>query len=82
MLGIVILAIFVVFPLILLIVFRGRKSQGPPRLTKQTMLYAPGSTDIAAEAYHSSIRNMTMPFPLGKKEERKKTETFRKHSED
>ena len=82
MLGIVLLALFVVIPLIVLIFIRGRKSQGPPKPAKQTMLYSPGSTDIAAEAYHSSIRDFTMPFPLGKKKERKKTETFRKHSED
>lgn len=46
------------------------------------MLYAPGSTDVAGEAYHSPRKDSTMPFPLGKKEERKKTETFRRHEKD
>ncbi|MHA1963964.1 MAG: hypothetical protein ACXACG_09760 [Candidatus Thorarchaeota archaeon] len=82
MLGIVILSILVVIPLIVLFFIRGRDSQGPRKPAKQTMLYAPGSTDIAAEAYHSPRKDSTMPFPLGKKEEREKTETFRRHSED
>ena len=82
MLGIVLFTIFVGIPLIVLIFIRGRKSRGPPKPAKQTMLYAPSSTDIAAEAYHPSIRDSRMPFPLGKKEEREKTETFRRHSED
>lgn len=82
MLWIVLLSIFVVFPLAVLILIKGRKSRGPPKPVKQTMLYAPGSTDIAAEVYHSPRKDSTMPFPLGKKEEREKTETFRRHSED
>ena len=82
MLGIVLLAIFVGIPLIVLIFTRGRKSQGPPKPARQTMLYAPGSADIAAEVYHSPRKDSTMPFPLGKKEEREKTETFRRHSKD
>jgi hypothetical protein len=82
MIWIVVLAVCVVIPLILLIFIKGRDSQGPRRSGRQTMLYAPGSTDIAAEAYHSPRKDSTMPFPLGKKEKRKKTETFRRHSED
>jgi len=82
MMWVVLLSIFVVIPLIILVFIRGRKSQGPSKPAKQTMFYAPGSIDIAAEAYHLSIRDSRMPFPLGKKEERKKTETFRRHSED
>jgi hypothetical protein len=82
MLWIVFLSIFIVIPLIILVFIRGRKSQGPPRPTKQTMLYAPGYTDVAGEMYHSPRKDSTMPFLLGKKEEREKTETFRRHSED
>ncbi len=82
MIWVVLLTIYIVIPLIILVFIRGRKSQGPPRPAKQTMLYAPGSTDIAGEVYHSPRKDSTMPFPLGKKEEREKTETFRKHSED
>ncbi|MFX1560446.1 MAG: hypothetical protein ACFFBL_07645 [Promethearchaeota archaeon] len=82
MLWIVLLFVFVVIPVVVLILIGGRKSQGPPKPAKRTMLYAPGSTDIAGEVYHSPRKDSTMPFPLGKKEEREKTETFRRHSED
>ena len=82
MLGIILLTIFVGIPLILLIFIKGRKSERPPKPSKQIMLYAPSSTDIAAEVYHSPRKDSTMPFPLGKKEEREKTETFRRHSEN
>ncbi len=82
MLWIVILLVMVGIPLILLISFRGRDSQGPRKPSTQTMLYAPGSADIAAEAYHSPRKDSTMPFPLGKKKERKKTETFRRSAKD
>ncbi|MHA2077977.1 MAG: hypothetical protein ACW99X_10285 [Candidatus Thorarchaeota archaeon] len=76
--------------MILLIVFRGRKSQGPSKPQKQVMLYAPGSEDVAGGAYHSarktgampSRKTGAMPFPMGKKKERKKTETFQRHSDD
>jgi len=46
------------------------------------MLYAPGSEDVAGGAYHPGRKDGSMPFPLGKKKERKRTETFRKHSDD
>ena len=82
MLWLVILGMFVVLPLILLIGFKGRDSQRPRRSSTLTLLYAPGSADIAAEAYHSPRKDSTMPFPLGKKKERKRTETFRRSSKD
>jgi hypothetical protein len=82
MIWIAVLAICVVFPLVIIFATKDRRSQGPRKPMKQTMLYAPGSTDIAAEAYHSPRKDSTMPFPLGKKEKRKKTETFRRHSKD
>jgi hypothetical protein len=82
MLWIAVFGILVVIPVILLIVFRGRKSQGPSKPYKQVMLYAPGSEDVAGGAYHSARKTGAMPFPVGKKKERKKTETFHKHSDD
>lgn len=82
MLGITVLIICVLLPLVILLVTKDRRSQGPRKTSKQTMLYAPGSTDIAAEAYHSPRKDSTMPFPLGKKQKRKKTETFRRHADD
>ncbi len=78
MIWIVMLGILVVLPLIVLIFVKGRDSEGPRTSDKRIMLYAPGSADIAAEAYHSPRKDSTMPFPLGKKKERKKTETFRR----
>jgi hypothetical protein len=41
------------------------------------MLYSPGKTDQAGEFYHSARRDGAMPFPVGKKKERKRTDTFR-----
>jgi len=78
MVWIAVLSVLVVIPLIVLIFMRGRDSEGPRKPEKQTMLYAPGSIDVAGEAYHPALRSVAMPFPLGKKKERKKTETFRR----
>ena len=82
MIWVAIFGILIVIPVILLIVFRGRKSQEPSKPTKQVMLYAPGSEDVAGGAYHSARKTGAMPFPMGKKKERKKTETFQRHSDD
>ncbi len=82
MLGVALLGILVIIPVILLIVFRGRKSQSPPKPQNRVMLYKPGSEDVAGGAYHPALKAVAMPFPVGKKKERKKTETFRKHSDD
>ncbi|MHA2116092.1 MAG: hypothetical protein ACXABM_11400 [Candidatus Thorarchaeota archaeon] len=82
MIWVAIFGILIVFPVILLIFFRGRKSQGPSKPQKQVMLYAPGSEDVAGGAYHSARKTGAMPFPMGKKKERKKTETFQRHSDD
>ncbi|MFW9841122.1 MAG: hypothetical protein ACFFES_09515 [Candidatus Thorarchaeota archaeon] len=82
MIWIVIFGILVVIPLVLLTVFKGRRSQGQPTPQKQVMLYAPGSEDVAGGAYHSARKTGAMPFPVGKKKERKKTKTFQKHSDD
>lgn len=82
MLGIVVVIVLIVLPVIVLIACRGRDSQGPRKPGKRIMLYAPGSDDVAGEAYHPGRKDGTMPFPLGKKKERKKTETFRRSAED
>lgn len=82
MIWIAVLSVLVVIPLIVLIFMRGRDSEGPRKPEKQIMLYAPGSIDVAGEAYHPAQRVGAMPFPVGKKKERKKTETFQKFSED
>lgn len=82
MIGIVVLFVCVVLPLILLIFVKGRDSGDPRTPDKLTMLYAPGSIDVAGESYHPARRGGAMPFPLGKKKERKKTETFRRSLKD
>jgi hypothetical protein len=81
MIWVIIWGIFIVIPLILLVVFRESRSQRSPKPARRTMLYAPGSEDVAGGAYHSSRKTGTMPFPVGKKKERKKTETFRRHDD-
>lgn len=82
MLWLIVLAVFVIIPLIVLAVVRERTSPESGRREKRTMLYAPGPDDVAGEAYHPSRKDGSMPFPLGKKKERRKTETFRRHSKD
>ncbi len=81
MLGLFLIAIALLGPLIIL-AFRTNQRGGreSTHQRQQTMLYAPGDTDIAAEAYHPARKDGAMPFPLGKKKERKRTETFRQHS--
>ena len=52
---------------------KGRESitqEGPTRV------YAHGSRDVATEVYYPAIRDSAMLFPLSKKEEREKTETY------
>jgi len=40
------------------------------------MLYSHDSRDKVAEVYYPAIRDSTALFPLSKKEEREKTETY------
>ncbi len=82
MIWIAVLSVLVVIPMIVLFFMRGRDSEGSRKPEKPTMLYAPGSIDVAGEAYHPAQRVGAMPFPVGKKKERKKTETFRRSVKD
>ena len=83
MLGIIVLSVFVVAALVVLYSTRkGTRSTIRPRSEQPTMLYAPGSTDEAGQMYHPSRKDGSMPFPLGKKKERKRTATFRNQSGD
>lgn len=83
MLGIMILLVFVGAALVVLYSTRkGTRSSIRQRPEKPTMLYAPGSVDEAGQMYHSSRKDGSMPFPLGKKKERKRTDTFRGSSGD
>ena len=78
MLGYAILAFFVLAAAIIL--YYGSERTGiraSEKSTGQTMLYKHDSRDTAAEVYYPAIRDSTAPFPLSKKEEREKTETFK-----
>jgi hypothetical protein len=78
MLGIIVLMVFIGGALIAL--FSSQRGSQPSRPQERTMLYAPGSEDVAAAAYHPARKDGAMPFPLGKRKERKKTETFQNRS--
>jgi len=80
MLGIIIGLIFIGGILISLI--PKRRGGSPPKSEKPVMLYAPGSEDVAGESYFPARKDGSMPFPVGKREEREKTETFRRSVED
>lgn len=77
MLGLAVLAVFVLAAGIILM-SRARKhnTRGPRTPEGPSMVYAPGSRDVASEVYWPAIRGSTMAFPLSKKEEREKTETY------
>jgi hypothetical protein len=69
---------------LLLVVLSPKKRTSSTSSTKpkeRTMLLAHNSTDIVSESYLPAIKDMSMPFPIGKRKERKKTETFRRHSD-
>jgi hypothetical protein len=83
MLGVILLSIFVGAALIVLFLTRNGTRNTPSQKTETpTMLFAPGSADEAGRAYHPGRKDGAMPFPLGKKKERKRTETYRIHSDD
>ena len=39
-------------------------------------VYAHGSQDVETQVYFPTIKDTTMPFPMSKREEREKTETY------
>lgn len=72
-----ILAVIILAAVILLVSGLGKpRTRGPRRSDGQTMLYSHDSRDIAAEVYFPTFRDSTAPFPLSKREEREKTETY------
>jgi hypothetical protein len=81
MIGIAILGVFLLAAIILLAsnskrmgIRKSAKAKGP------TLLYSHDSRDKVAEVYYPAIRDSTALFPLSKKEEREKTETFQSRS--
>ena len=80
MLDVIVLLIFTVGIILALIPIR--KSTSSTKSQEPLRLYAPGSEDIAGGSYFPGEKDGSMPFPVGKKQERKKTETFRRHSDD
>jgi hypothetical protein len=73
-------AILGVFLLAVVIFFasdsRRTRIRRPTKPKGPTMLYSHDSRDKVAEVYYPAIRDSTALFPLSKKEEREKTETF------
>jgi hypothetical protein len=61
--------------IVLIGAYRSR-SNGPRTSESPLMLYAHGPRDVASEVYYPAIRDSTMLFPLSKREEREKTETY------
>ncbi|TFG34037.1 hypothetical protein EU527_05400 [Candidatus Thorarchaeota archaeon] len=77
MLGIIVGSVFLLAVVIFLFTYREKLRMSKPRTSRgPTLLYSPDSRDIAAEVYYPAIRDSTALFPLRKREERKKTETF------
>ena len=78
MLGYAILGFFILA--IAIIIYTGsdrRTTKASEKPVGQTMLYSHDSHDEAAGVYYPGIRgSSTVPFPIGKREERKKTDTF------
>jgi hypothetical protein len=80
MLGIVVLLVIVGGALIALLPRRRGTQSTLLHKQEHIMLYAPGSEDIGGETYYPARKDGAMPFPVGKKKERKRTETFRQNS--
>lgn len=78
MLGYVIIALFILAVAIIIYASADRRTIGASeKPVGQTMLYSHDSHDEVAGVYYPGIRgSSTGPFPIGKREERKKTETF------
>jgi len=79
MLGLAILAVIVLPAGIILMSRARRRGTRESRTTESpSMVYAPGSRDVASEVYWPAIMwgGVSMPFPQSKKEEREKTETY------
>ena len=76
-----ILALIVLAVVILIFSGVGKsRTEGPRRISEeskgQIMMYKSDSIDVVADSYYPGIRGSVGPFPVGKKEERKKTETY------
>ena len=71
-------ALVVLAAVVLLFVGTRKQRSGSFRQVSegQTMVYKHGYTDVVAESYYPAIIGSVGPFPMGKKEEREKTETF------
>lgn len=73
-----ILALIVLAAIALIVTsYTMKRSEGSQHIPKgQTMVYKSDSNDVVAESYYPGIRGSVGPFPVGKRKERKKTETF------
>jgi hypothetical protein len=73
-----ILALIILAGVILLVFgFAKPRSRGTRHVSDDhTMVYKSDSNDVVADSYYPGIRGSVGPFPVGKREERKKTETY------
>ncbi len=77
MLGIIVGSVFLLAVLIFLYSYREKVRTGRPVLSEgPTRLYSHDSRDVMTEVYYPAIRDSAAVFPSGKREERKKTETY------
>ena len=81
-LGYAILGFFILA--VAIIIYAGsdrRTSRASEKPMGPTVLYSHDSQDEAAGVYYPGIRgSATVPFPIGKREEREKTETYQNRS--
>lgn len=69
--------VIVVVVILLFVGVRKPRLEGPRQISpEQTMVFKSDSTDVVSESYYPGIRGSVGPFPIGTREERKKTETF------
>ena len=77
MLGIIVGSVFLLAFIIFLYSYREKFRISRPNLSEgPTRLYTHDSRDVMTEVYYPAIRDSAAVFPSGKREERKKTETF------
>jgi hypothetical protein len=73
-----ILALVILVAIILIVAGLEQPRRGSLRKLSNdhSMVYKSDSNDPVAESYYPGIRGSVGPFPIGKREERKKTETY------
>ncbi len=77
MLEIIILVMIIIAAGIILMSRLGkRRTGGLGKYDGPSGVYAHGSQDVETQVYFPALKDTTMPFPMSKREEREKTETY------